>query len=48
MHPSGSTSPCHLRRGMKANKPVKGPVLQTDEDKFHWVKMVSTPPEYTE
>ena len=31
MHPSGSISPCHLKRGMNADKPVKGPVWQTDE-----------------
>jgi hypothetical protein len=31
MYPSGSISPCHLKRGMNADKPVKGPVWQTDE-----------------
>jgi hypothetical protein len=31
MHHSGLTSPCHLKRGMNADKPVKGPVWQTDE-----------------
>jgi hypothetical protein len=48
MHHSGSTSPCHLKRGMNADKPVKGPVWQTDEVEIFSVKMVSTPTENTE
>jgi len=34
MHHSGSRSPCHLIRGMNVDKPVKGPVWQTDEVKI--------------
>jgi hypothetical protein len=34
MHHSGSTSSCHLKKGMKPDNPVKGPVWQTDEDEI--------------
>ena len=34
MHHSGSTSPCRLKRGMKADEPVKGPVWQKDESEI--------------
>jgi len=34
MHHSGSTSPYQLKREMKPDKPVKGPVWQTDEDEI--------------
>jgi hypothetical protein len=30
MHPSGLTSPCYLKRGMKTDKPVKGPVSKSE------------------
>jgi len=31
MHNSGSTVTCYLKRGVNTDKPVKGPVWQTDE-----------------
>jgi len=34
VHHSGLISPCRLKRGMKSDKPVKGPVWQTDEGKI--------------
>jgi len=43
MHHSGSASSCHLKKGMNADKPVKGPVWQTDEVEIFSVKMVSRP-----
>jgi len=48
MHYSGSISPYRLKRGMKPDKPVKGPVWQTDEIGILLSKVVSTPTENTE